>query len=70
MKENENLSNEDKHYINYILKFNDLYDKVLTNEDFDIPKVFEDKNLNYKYLNSFIKRYTIHLIPIRILHFQ
>ncbi|WP_317720138.1 hypothetical protein [Clostridium tetani] len=57
-KINDNLSNEDKHYINYILKFNDYYYKVLTNQSFEIPKIFKDKDLNYKYLNSLIKRYT------------
>lgn len=55
---NDNLSNEDKHYNNYILKFNDYYYKVLTNQCFDTPKVFQDKNLNYRYLNNLIKRYT------------
>jgi IS605 OrfB family transposase len=58
MKENDNLSNKDKHYINYILKFNDLYHKVLINKSFDIPNIFKDKDLNYKYLNNLIKRYT------------
>lgn len=54
---NDNLSNEDKHYINYILKF-DYYWKVLTNQPFDIPKIFQDKKLNYRYLHNLIKRYT------------
>ncbi|MBN3371779.1 hypothetical protein EXM90_11955 [Clostridium botulinum] len=57
-KENNNLSNEDKYYINYILKFDNYYWKVLTNQSFEIPKTFQDKELNYKYLNSLIKRYT------------
>lgn len=55
---NSNLSNEDRHYINYILKFDSYYFKVLTNKDFETPNIFEDKNLNYKYLNNLIKRYT------------
>ena len=55
---NKNLSNEDKHYINYILKFDKYYWKVLTNQSFKIPKIFQDKELNYKYLNSLIRRYT------------
>ena len=58
VKQNDNLNNEDRHYINYILKANELYHKVLINKSFEIPKVFEDKNLNYKYLNNLIKRYT------------
>ncbi|GAA0082968.1 RNA-guided endonuclease TnpB family protein [Clostridium sp. CTA-6] len=57
-KENNNLSNEDRHYINYILKFDKYYWKVLTNQSFEIPKIFQSKELNYKYLNSLIKRYT------------
>ena len=55
---NSNLSNEDRHYINYILKFDNCYFKVLTNKELKSPKIFEDKNLNYKYLNHLIKRYT------------
>ncbi|MEW8956261.1 hypothetical protein, partial [Clostridium sp.] len=55
---NDNLSNEDRHYINYILKFDNYYSKILTNQCFDIPKVFQDKELNYNYLNNLIKRYT------------
>jgi len=58
VKVNENLSDEDKHYINYIVKFNSYYHKVLTNQKFDIPKIFKDKNLNFKYLNNLIRRYT------------
>ena len=58
LKVNDNLSDEDRHYINYILKFDNYYYKVLTNQIFDIPKIFEDKVLNYKYLNNLIKRYT------------
>ena len=58
VKVNENLSDEDKHYINYIVKFNSYYHKVLTNEKFDIPKIFKYKNLNFKYLNNLIRRYT------------
>ena len=55
---NSHFSNEDRHYINYILKFDSYYFKVLTNKEFETPKLFEDKNLNYKYLNNLIKRYT------------
>jgi len=55
---NTNLSNDDKYYIRYILKFNDLFYNVLVNNSFDIPEVFVEKNLNYKYLNSLIRRYT------------
>ena len=45
---NSHLSNEDRYYINYILKFDSYYFKVLTNKEFEIPKLFKDKNLNYK----------------------
>lgn len=58
VKVNDNLSNEDKHYINYVLKFDNYYWKVLTNQSFDIPRIFENKDLNYKYLHGLIKRYT------------
>ena len=58
VKVNNNLSNEDKHYINYVLKFNNLYHKILTNQFFDIPNIFQGKGLKYKYLNNLIRRYT------------
>ena len=58
VKVNENLSDDDKYYIYYILKVNELHHKILIYEKFDIPKIFEDKNLNYKYLNNLIRRYT------------
>ncbi|MEG2364765.1 MAG: transposase [Terrisporobacter sp.] len=58
VKVNPNLSSDDKHYINYILKSNKLYHKILRNKKIDIPKVFEGKRLKYKYLNNLIKRYT------------
>ncbi|MGL4912531.1 MAG: RNA-guided endonuclease TnpB family protein, partial [Romboutsia sp.] len=58
VKENDNLKNDDKHYINYILKSNELYHSILTRKEINIPKVFEDKELDYKYLNNLIRRYT------------
>ncbi|MEG0134020.1 MAG: hypothetical protein RR782_07830, partial [Clostridium sp.] len=45
VKVNPNLSSDDKHYINYILKANELYHKILINEKIDIPKIFEHKGL-------------------------
>jgi IS605 OrfB family transposase len=58
VKENDNLENDDKYYIYYILKANELYHKVLIYEDFDIPKPLKDKKMNYIYLNGLIRRYT------------
>ena len=55
---NEHLSTDDRYYINYILSANKLYYNVLNNISLDIPKKFEGKNLNIKYLNNLIKRYT------------
>ncbi|MGL5315821.1 MAG: RNA-guided endonuclease TnpB family protein, partial [Peptostreptococcaceae bacterium] len=43
---------------NYILKSNELYHSILTRKEIEIPKVFEDKDLDYKYLNNLIRRYT------------
>jgi IS605 OrfB family transposase len=54
---NINLLDDDRHYINYVLKFNDLFYKVLTNKKFDIPEIFKAKKLNYNYLNNLVKRY-------------
>ncbi|MEG2365001.1 MAG: hypothetical protein RSC26_15985 [Terrisporobacter sp.] len=33
VKENHNLNNDDKHYINYILKSNELYHSILTRKE-------------------------------------
>ncbi|PAB60543.1 RNA-guided endonuclease TnpB family protein [Anaeromicrobium sediminis] len=55
---NENLSNEEKYYIRYILKADKLYQDVLTYKSIHIPKKFEDKKLNFKYLNNMIRRLT------------
>lgn len=55
---NENLTDIDLHYINYILKSDDLYHKVLTNKKMETPNKFKDKNLKTRYLNNLIKRYT------------
>lgn len=57
-KVNENLSNKDRHYINYILKSNTLYHEILTSSNCDIPHKFKDSDLNFRYLNNLIKRYT------------
>lgn len=55
---NENLNDEEIHYINYILKSDDLYQSVLTKKEIYIPKKFKDKDLNFTYLNNLIRRYT------------
>nr|WP_276575968.1 transposase [Oceanirhabdus seepicola] len=57
-KANYNLAKIDKHYINYILKSNELYHRILTHEEYDIPSKFKDVDLNFKYLNNLIRRYT------------
>nr|WP_276575975.1 RNA-guided endonuclease TnpB family protein [Oceanirhabdus seepicola] len=57
-KVNDNLTKKDKHYINYILKSNELYHRILTHKDYDIPSKFKDIDLNFKYLNNLIRRYT------------
>jgi len=57
-KVNDNLTKKDRHYINYILKSNELYHRILTHKDYDIPSKFKDFNLNFKYLNNLIRRYT------------
>jgi len=58
LNRNKKLSEDDTYYIRYILKCNNLYHKILTNKQIDIPKIFENKDLNYSYLNSLIKRLT------------
>ena len=55
---NQNLSNEDKHYIRYVLKVDKLYQDVLTHKNIDIPKIFKDEKLNNKYLHNLIRRLT------------
>ena len=55
---NDNLTREDIHYIRYILSSDELYYKTLNQIEFDIPDKFKDANLNFKYLNNLIRRYT------------
>ena len=55
---NESLSDVDIHYINYILKSDDLYSKILTRKELSIPEKFKDENLNFRYLYNLIRRYT------------
>ncbi|MCM1992556.1 RNA-guided endonuclease TnpB family protein [Oceanirhabdus seepicola] len=57
-KVNDNLTKKDRHYINYILKSNELYHRILTHKEYGIPSKLKDVNLNYKYLNNLIRRYT------------
>ena len=57
-KRNNNLSDDDRHYINYVLKFDSYYARVLTGGKLEIPEAFKDKDLNYRYLNNLIRRYT------------
>ena len=55
---NPNLNDDDKHYINYMLKSNILYHKILVKEKFELPSKFKDKKLNIKRLNIIIRRFT------------
>lgn len=55
---NPNLSNDDKYYINYMLKSNILYQKILVRKKFDLPNKFKDLNLNIKRLNNLLRRLT------------
>jgi len=58
VRANKNLSDDDRHYIYSIIKFNNYYWQILTYKSFEIPKIFENKNLNFRYLNNLIRRYT------------
>lgn len=40
-KRNSNLSDDDRHYINYVLKFDSYYARVLTGGKLEIPEAFE-----------------------------
>ena len=55
---NQNLSSVDRHYINYMLKSNILYHKILIRENFELVDKFKDKSLNLKRLNNLIIRLT------------
>lgn len=55
---NPNLSNDDRHYINYMLKSNILYHKILVKEKFELPNKFKDLDLNVKRLNNLLRRLT------------
>jgi len=58
---NKNLSDEEKHYLRYLIKIKDLLCCVLTDKNVIIPEQF--LNLNIKKLNSLIKRYVRKSLP-------
>ena len=60
VKNNEYLSDEDRHYIYCVLKSNLLFYNVLNNITIKTDKF---NNLNFKYLNSLIKRYVRKKLP-------
>ena len=60
ISKNQNLSKEAIYYINYVLKANKLYHKVLINEEFELPKIFSNldciikcnlNNIKFTYTN-------------------
>lgn len=57
VRKNENLNDEERHYIYMVLKSDRLYEKVLNREPFDPPKQFAGK-LDFKRLHNLICRLT------------
>jgi len=56
VKNNNTLSDNEKHYIFYILKWHELLYNVLNNIDFNIPEKVKFNNIDYNKLNNYIKR--------------
>lgn len=54
----DNFTEDENHYIMYILKVDKLYQNVLTHKEFETPKVFIEKEIRYTYLHSLICRLT------------
>lgn len=56
VKQNENLSDSERHYVFSILKRDKLLAAILNRREYELPKSFEGKKLNFKRLNNLICR--------------
>ncbi|MDR2727813.1 MAG: transposase [Chitinispirillales bacterium] len=56
VKQNENLTDSERHYVFSILKRDKLLAAILNRRDYELPKSFESKKLNFKRLNNLICR--------------
>jgi putative transposase len=58
VNKNKKLSKEELHYIRYILKADELYQRILQNKSIQIPEAIKLYRLDTGYLNSLIRRLT------------
>lgn len=58
LNKNENLTDDEKHYIRYILKSDLIFQKVLQNNDFIKTETLTNLNVRENYIHNLIRRYT------------
>jgi hypothetical protein len=63
VRQNENLTDLERHYIYTILKFNKSFSAILNRQEVERPKKFKDVELDYKRLHNLICRLTRKHIP-------
>lgn len=62
IKQNENFTEEDKHYLRFILKVNNLFDAILNHTEVFLPKEIEEQydklreKVNEIYLQNYLRR--------------
>lgn len=57
-RQNLNLTDQERHYIFTVLKYDASYFKILNRQDYELPESFKNINLDYKRLNNLICRLT------------
>ena len=58
LNKNENLTDDEKHYIRYVLKSDSIFQKILQHKDFEKTDVLKKLNIREKYVHNLICRYT------------
>ena len=58
INKNENLTDDEKHYIRYILKSDLIFQKILQHKDFEKTEILKNLNVREKYIHNLICRYT------------
>jgi transposase len=63
VKRNKNLTEAERQYIYYILKYDKLYAAVLTGREFERPQRFVDLNIDFRRPDNLIRRLTRRHMP-------
>lgn len=58
LNKNENLTDDEKHYVRYVLKSDLIFQKILQHKDFLKTGVLKTMNIRENYIHSLICRYT------------